>query len=127
MPKAQGTFIVDIRPLTPGPAEGIGRYTINKQIDGDLQASTIGEMFTGGDPKRGAAGYVAIERVIGKLHGRYGSFALQHFATIDGNGHSMQVIVAPGTGAGELEGIEGKFKIRAEDGIHFYDFEYSLP
>ncbi|MGO8756954.1 MAG: DUF3224 domain-containing protein [Terracidiphilus sp.] len=127
MPHAQGKFTVDIHPLAPTPAEGIGRFTINKEIQGDLEATTIGEMFTGGDPKQGAAGYVAIELVTGKLGGRYGSFVLQHFATMDANGSSMHVIVAPGTGQGELEGIAGTFKIRAEDGVHFYDFEYTLP
>ena len=63
MSRAQGHFTVDIHPLAPAPAEGIGRFSINKTIHGDLEASTIGEMFTGGDPKQGAAGYVAIEFV----------------------------------------------------------------
>ena len=127
MPHAHGTFTIDVHPLTPILAEGLGRFSINKQICGDLEATTIGEMFTGGDPKQGAAGYVAIELVSGKLGGRQGSFALQHFATMDANGPKMQVIVAPGTGAGELRGITGTFKIRAEDGQHFYEFEYTLP
>ncbi len=56
MHHAQGTFTVDIHPLAPAPAEGIGRFSINKTIHGDLEATTKGEMFTGGDPKVGAAG-----------------------------------------------------------------------
>lgn len=126
MHHAHGSFTVDIHPLTPAPAEGIGRFTINKTIRGGLEATTIGEMFTAGDPKQGAAGYVAIEVVTGILAGRHGSFALQHFATMDGAGPKMQVIVAPGSGTGELKGIEGVFVIRMEDGKHFYDFEYAL-
>jgi len=124
---AQGTFTVDIHPLSPAPVEGIGRFSINKTIHGDLEATTKGEMFTGGDPKQGAAGYVAIEHVTGTLHGKHGSFALQHFATMDGNGPSMQVIAVPGSGAGELKGIEGTFTIRVESGHHFYEFDYALP
>lgn len=127
MPNARGTFSVDIHLLSPSPAEGIGRFSINKTIHGDMEATTIGEMFTGGDPKQGAAGYVAIEYVAGTLNGKYGRFALQHFATMDGKGPSMQVIVVPGSGTGELAGIEGTFTIRAEDGQHFYEFEYTLP
>ncbi len=123
---AHGSFTVDVHPLTPTPAEGIGRFTINKTIHGDLEATTIGEMFTGGDPKQGAAGYVAIEIVTGTLGGKHGSFALQHFATMDGAGPGMQVIVVPGSGTGDLKGIEGAFTIRIEDGKHFYDFEYTL-
>lgn len=127
MSRAQGTFTVDIHPLSPAPAEGLGRFSINKTIHGDLEAATIGEMFTGGDPKQGAAGYVAIEIVTAKLNGKHGSFALQHFATMDGKGPSMQVIAVPGSGTGELKGIEGAFTIRAENGQHFYEFDYTLP
>jgi hypothetical protein len=127
MLQARGTLTVDIHPLTPAPAEGVGRFSINKQISGDLEATTRGEMFTCGDPKQGAAGYVAIEIATGSLNGKQGSFALQHFATMDGSGPKMQVIVVPGSGTGELKGIEGTFTIRAEDGQHFYELEYSLP
>jgi hypothetical protein len=127
MSRAQGNFTVDIHPLAPAPAEGLGRFSINKTIHGDLEATTIGEMFTGGDPKQGAAGYVAIEFVTGTLNGKYGNFALQHFATMDGKGPNMQVIAVPGSGTGEFKGIEGTFTIRAENGQHFYEFEYELP
>ena len=127
MPIAHGTFTVDVHPLTPAPAEGLGRMSINKQIGGDLEATTIGEMFTGGNPKQGAAGYVAIEVITGLLAGKHGSFALQHFATMDASGPKMQVIVVPGSGTGDLKGIAGSFTIRIENGQHFYDLDYSLP
>jgi hypothetical protein len=127
MQQAHGTLTVDIHPLTPAPAEGVGRFSINKQISGDLEATTRGEMFTCGDPKQGAAGYVAIEMATGSLNGKRGGFALQHFATMDGSGPKMQVIVVPGSGTGELKGIEGTFAIRVENGQHFYELEYSLP
>lgn len=126
MQQASGKFTVDIHPLTPAPAEGIGRFTINKQIHGELEATTVGEMFTSGDPKQGAAGYVAIEMVTGTLNGKHGSFAMQHFATIDGRGPKMQVIVVPGSGTGELKGIEGTFAIRVEKGEHLYELEYEI-
>lgn len=124
---AHGAFTVDVHPLTPAPAAGLTRFTINKVIHGDLEATTIGEMFAGGDPRQGAAGYVAIEVVTGTLAGKHGSFALQHFATMSGAGPKMQVIVVPGSGTADLKGIEGTFVIRIEDGKHFYDFDYTLP
>lgn len=127
MRHAHGTFTVDVHPLTPPPAEGLTRYTINKEIHGDLEAATKGEMFGGGDPKHGAAGYVAIEMVTGTLNGKQGSFALQHLATMDASGPRMQVIVVPGSGTGELKGIGGVFTIRVENGKHFYEFDYTLP
>jgi hypothetical protein len=127
MHHAHGTFTVKVAPLTPAPAEGLGRFSIDKQIHGDLEATTKGEMFSGGDPKSGVAGYVAIELVTGTLAGKHGSFALQHSATMDQSGPKMSVIVTPGSGTGELKGIAGTFTIRIESGQHFYDLDYTLP
>jgi hypothetical protein len=124
---AHGTFTVDLKPLTPAPAEGLARFSSNKQIHGDLEATSQGEMLSGGDPKQGAAGYVAIELVTGTLAGKHGSFALQHSATMDQNGNKMTVIVVPGSGTGELKGIAGTFTIHIEKGQHSYDFEYTIP
>jgi len=124
---AHGTFTVDVHPLTPPPAEGLGRFSINKQIHGDLEATTKGEMYSGGDPKQGAAGYVAIELVTGTLNGKHGSFALQHSATMDASGLKMTVVVVPGSGTGDLKGISGTFTIHADKGQHSYDFDYTLP
>jgi hypothetical protein len=123
---AKGTFTVDVRPLTPAPAEGLGRFSINKQIHGDLEATSKGEMFSGGDPKQGVAGYVAIEVVTGVLDGKSGTFALQHSGTMDQSGPRMSVIVVPGSGTGELKNITGTFEIRNANGQHSYELSYSL-
>ena len=127
MHHASGTFTVKIVPLTPAPAEGLGRFSIDKEIHGDLEATTKGEMFSGGDPKAGAAGYVAIEVATGTLGGKKGSFALQQMATMSASGMKMEVVVVPGSGTGELKGISGTFKILVADGKHSYEMEYELP
>ncbi len=124
---ARGTFTVDVHPLTPTPAEGIARYSIDKVLDGDLKATSKGEMFSAGDPKKGVAGYVAIEVVTGTLAGKHGSFALQHSATMDASGRKMTVLIVPGSGTGELQGIAGTFEIIIEGGKHSYDLAYTLP
>jgi Protein of unknown function (DUF3224) len=124
---AHGAFTVKVEPLTPTPAEGISRYSINKEIHGDLEATTKGEMFGGGDYKTGAAGYVGIEMVTGTLAGKHGSFVLQHFATMDQSGQNMTVKIAPGSGTGDFKGITGTFTIVIAGGQHSYDLEYTLP
>jgi hypothetical protein len=124
---AIGTFTVDVHPLTPVPAEGLARFSTDKQIHGDLEATSKGEMFAGGDPKQGAAGYVAMEVVSGTLNGKKGSFALQHSATMDQSGNKLSVIIVPGSGNGELKGIAGTFDIKVADGKHSYDLDYTLP
>lgn len=127
MQHAHGTFTVDVHPLAPAPAEGLARFSIDKEIHGDLEAATEGEMLSGGDPRQGAAGYVAMEVVTGTLHGKHGGFALQHFATMDASGPKMNVIVVPGSGTGELKGIVGTFTIHIDKGQHSYDLDYTLP
>ncbi len=124
---ARGTFTVDVQPLTPAPAEGLSRFSIDKQIHGDLEATSKGEMFSGGDPQQGAAGYVAIEVVTGELQGKEGGFALQHMATMDQSGRKMSVNIVPGSGTGELKGISGTFEIQIANGQHSYDLAYTLP
>ena len=124
---ARGTFEVKIQPLPAPDMEGVARFSIDKTLHGDLEATTKGEMFTAGNPQAGAAGYVAIETVSGTLAGKSGSFVLQHFATMSASGPDMMVKVTPGSGTGELKGISGTFTITIADGKHSYDLEYELP
>lgn len=125
MHHAHGTFTVDVRPAQPELPEGLKRYSLDKQIHGDLEGASKGEMLAGGDPRQGQAGYVAMELVTGTLDGKRGSFALQHSATMSASGQNMTVIVVPGSGTDELKGISGTFTIRIEGKQHFYDFDYT--
>jgi hypothetical protein len=128
--RATGTFDVKTTPLPPDDSTGgaaIGRFALDKQFHGDLEAASKGQMLGAGNPAMGTAGYVAMEHVVGSLKGRKGAFALQHMGTMSGGGMNLHVIVAPGSGSGELAGIEGKMKIVIEGGKHSYEFEYTLP
>ena len=127
---AQGTFEVKTAPLPSDEATAatsIGRYSLDKVYRGDLEAVSAGEMLGAGNPATGTAGYVAIEQVSGTLKGRNGSFALQHFGTMDGGKFEMNVRVVPGSGGGQLEGIAGTLTITIAGGQHSYAFEYTLP
>lgn len=126
---ATGTFEVKVSPQPPNDIEtaaSISRFTLDKEIHGDLEGTSRGEMLTTGDPK-GSAAYVAMERVTGSLHGRSGTFVLQHSAWITAGSQQMIITVAPDSGTGQLIGLAGKFIIKIENKKHFYDFEYSLP
>jgi hypothetical protein len=127
---ATGTFAVKLQPLTfEGQAEGslLGRMSIDKTIDGDLVATTQGMMLSAFGGVKGSAGYVAIERVEGRLHGRTGGFTLQHSGSMDRGQQSLSVTVVPDSGTGELVGLTGDFKILIADGVHRYEFGYALP
>lgn len=64
--------------------------------------------------------------MIGELEGKQGSFVLQHFGTMDKGQDSLILNVIPDSGTYELKGLTGSMKIRIEQGIHYYDFDYRL-
>jgi hypothetical protein len=126
---AKGTFDVKVLPQTDDVDIGdpsIGRFALDKQFHGDLEATGKGQML-GSRWDNGGGGYVAIERVNGKLSGHAGSFSLQHSGTMHDGKSSMDVQIVPGSGSGELEGIAGRMTITVADGKHSYDFNYTLP
>ena len=118
--KAKGPFTVKLVPLEPG-AGGIGRLTIDKVFEGDLQATSVGQMMAYQNAGKTSGGYVAMELVTGTLHGRKGSFMLQHSATMNQGAPDMRIIVIPGSGTGELANLSGNLAIEvAKDGRHSY-------
>jgi|SRR5271154_1379696 len=126
---ASGPFEVK---LTPQPQEpdgdaSLGRMTINKQFRGELEATSNGQMLTAGTSVKGSAGYVAIEKVTGVLHGRSGTFVLQHSGTMTRGAPQLTITVVPDSGTDELAALSGKMTINIADGKHSYDFEYTLP
>ena len=127
---AKGTFAVKVLPLTfEGQADGtkLGRMSIDKEISGDLIATTKGQMLSAGTDVKGSAGYVAIEHVEGTLNGRKGTFVLQHTGTMNKGAPSLSITVVPDSGTGDLVGLSGDLKIIHAEGKHNYVFEYSLP
>jgi hypothetical protein len=117
--------------MTPEPgeldAEGIARFRLDKRYEGALTAEAKGLMTAHRTTVAGSAGYVAIERVRGTLGGRSGSFVLQHNGLMWGETRQLSIEVIPDSADGELAGLRGRMGIRIEDGVHYYDFEYSLP
>ena len=127
---AKGNFEVSLKPLPMLGAQGVtqlARMSIDKQITGDLVATTQGEMLSAMSATQGSAGYVAIERVVGALQGKAGSFVLQHTGTMNRGSPQHSVTVVPDSGTDELLGITGVFKIIITGGKHLYEFEYALP
>jgi hypothetical protein len=124
---AKGTFDVKLAPQTDNIDPTLGRMTIDKQLHGELEATSKGQMLTASTDVKGSGVYVAVERVTGKLNGRSGGFALHHTGIMERNAPHLEINVVPDSGTGELSGISGKFNITITDGKHFYDFEYTLP
>lgn len=126
---ASGRF--DVK-LTPQPAEpdidgGLGGMALDKTFHGDLDATSKGTMLSAMTDVKGSAGYVALERVTGTLHGRRGSFVLQHSGTMDRGTPTLSVSVVPDSGTDELVGLSGTMAIAVARGTHNYGFDYELP
>ena len=124
---ASGEFEVKMNPQTDEKAEPtVGRMSLDKQFRGDLEGASKGQMLAVMTDVSGSAGYVAMKRVNGKLHGRTGTFALQHSGTMTRGTPQLIITVVPDSGTGELAGLTGKMTINITDGKHFYEFDYTL-
>lgn len=64
----------------------------------------------------GSATFTGLERVVGRVGGRSGSFVLQHSGTFERGVATTTLTVVPGSGTAELRGLggEGKFAVGHE-------------
>ncbi len=127
---AIGTFEVTLQPQgtdNQAPGSTLGRMSLNKQFHNDLVAVSHGEMLSALTDIKGSAGYVAIERVVGSLQGRRGTFILQHHGLMERGSQQLSITVIADSGTDELVGLSGKMRIKIANGQHLYEFEYTLP
>jgi Protein of unknown function (DUF3224) len=124
---ASGTFEVKLapQPLEENAEGTFGRMSIDKQFHGDIEGTSKGQMLTAGTSVKDSGVYVAVERITGKLHGKSGSFVVQHSGVMTRGAPQLTITVVPDSGTGELVGLAGTMTIRIADGKHFYDFEYT--
>lgn len=127
---ASGSFEIRMvrQPITEEEAKTISvRMTSDKQFRGDLEGTSTGEMLGVYTAVKNSAGYVAMERVSGKLKNRTGTFSLQHSSTVAHGTQQQGIIVVPDSGTDQLVGLAGSMIIKIIDGKHFYEFDYTLP
>jgi len=99
-------FVADTTPADTG-APDTGRVVLAKTYAGDdLNGSATGHvLMTRGDK---GASYVAQERIVGTLRGHWGSFVLEHGASMgEGLETQMRAVIVAGSGTGALAGISG--------------------
>lgn len=96
-----------------------------KTFSGDLAGSSVTQMLATRSP--GGAGYVAMERIVGQLGDRVGTFVLLHMGTLDATGEPTgRWMIVPGSGTGELADISGHAHIGADDDTHRIQLHYEL-
>lgn len=130
MPKVEGEFEVrrEMQPMIDmGDGAQVAHMRFDKVFHGPLAASSVVHMLAVGTATEGSAAYVAVERIVGTLDGRAGSFFMQHNGTMDRGAPSLAVSVVPDSGTDALAGLRGTLAIDIVDGRHFYRFDYGLP
>ncbi|MFC5569894.1 DUF3224 domain-containing protein [Lysobacter yangpyeongensis] len=128
--QVKGSFDVKrtaMETVDAGGDASFGRIRFEKRFHGDLDATSVVEMLSAGNPATGSAGYVAVEHLVGTLQGRKGRFMMQHNGVMNRGEASLTLTVVPDSGTDELTGLHGRMQIDiAQDGAHFYTFDYAI-
>ena len=102
------------------------RTRVAKTFQGDLQGQSTAELLMAGAPG-GSAVYVGLERIVGRVHDRSGSFVLVHDASMSSDGQSLNLTIMRDSGTGELQGIGGRGNITIDaDGGHTLTLDYDF-
>jgi hypothetical protein len=130
MPIAVASFVLDSfdeeSPYLEDPGVGYARLHIAKTFRGDIEAQSTVEMLSV-RAENGGAGYVAVERIAGTVHGRSGSFAVLHIGTMTGGSQWARWPLVAGSGTGELARIGGEGRIEiSREGAHEFHLDYEL-
>lgn len=127
--QATGTFEIQMAGEPPFSEEDgvvLARATFTKQFSGDLAGDSIVYFLSARTPVPNSAGYVALERVVGTLAGRRGTFILQHAGQMAAGTQTLTVTVVPDSATGELRGLAGSLRIDIIEKKHHYTFDYTL-
>ena len=110
-------------------AQGLPKLTrasVKKTFTGDLEGEGQVEylMIYRSD---GSATFVGLERVVGRLAGRTGSFVLQRTGVFEGGQAKEAYSVVDGSGTGELQGLRGEGRSEVGHGLeHPFALDYEL-
>lgn len=96
--------------------------TFTGDIEGDGQVEYL--MMYRSD---GSATFVGLERVVGRIGGRSGTFVLQRTGVFEGGQAKESFAVIPGSGTGELRGLRGEGSSAVGHGMeHPFTMSYEL-
>lgn len=83
------------------------RATVAKSYSGDIEGDGTVEYLMI-HREDGSASFVGLERVVGSIGDRRGSFVLEHKGTFEGGTAKITWSVVPGSGTGDLSGLRGE-------------------
>lgn len=107
---ADARFVIknwDEQPYSEGPDRPrLTRATVTKSYTGDIEGDgeVVYLMMYRAD---GSAAFVGLERIVGQIRGKAGTFVLQRVGAFEGGVASESYSVLPGSATGELAGLRG--------------------
>ena len=117
----------DEKPYAEGPdLPKLTRASVAKTLTGDIEGEASAEylMMYRSD---GTAAFVGLERVVGRIAGRSGSFVLQRAGVFEGGQAKESYSVVPGSATGELQGLRGEGHSAVGHGLeHPFALDYEL-
>ena len=102
------------------------RASVTKTFTGDIEGDGQVEylMMYRSD---GSATFVGLERVVGRIGGRTGTFVLQRIGVFENGQAKESYSVIPGSGTGELHGLRGDGSSAVGHGMeHPFSLDYDL-
>lgn len=129
MATGKGTFEITMQaepPFEEVSGVTLSRASFEKRFSGALNATSQVHMLASRTPVESSAGYVAVERITGKLEARDGSFVVLHRGIMARGARSLELGIVPDSGTGDLKGISGTMSIDIVNGQHHYTIEYAF-
>lgn len=107
---AKATFVAKSWQETPyAEREGLpklSKTSCEQVYRGDLSGeSTLAYLMV--YDAHGNASFVGLERIVGSIKAKHGSFVLRHWGVFENGVARIELSIVAGTGTGELVGIEG--------------------
>ena len=102
------------------------RASVTKTLTGDIEGEGQVEylMMYRGD---GSATFVGLERVVGRIGGKTGSFVLQRTGVFEDGQAKEAYVVITGSGTEELRGLQGEGRSAVGHGMeHPFTLSYEL-
>ena len=117
----------DEKPYSEGPdLPKLTRASVAKTFTGDIEGEGSVEylMMYRVD---GSATFVGLERVVGRIDGKSGTFVLQRSGVFEGGLAKESYSVVPGSATGELRGLQGEGTTAVGHGMeHPFTLDYDL-
>ncbi len=91
------------------------RSCVTNSFEGDIEGESWEEYLLASQPD-GSCHFVSLERVIGSLCGRTGSFVMQGTGTFETGIAEGDLVIIPGSGTGEFVSMTGKGRFFSSKG-----------